>query len=408
MSKPPSLHDIFQQIPDSEIRPVNQSDPAAVVQQRFEDINTFIDEYGHVPGIKGDVDFAERQLGANLKSLANNSAFHDQLRPLDRHSLLPSTDRQEVEANPPQTLDQILEMLPEDLGPDITQLHHVRGTAANKRKPENISRRKVCDEFYKFEPLFEQVSRDLKEGVRKVIPYRREQEIREGQFFILKGVLVYIANVGDVFEKAGKKNARMRVIFGNGTEGSNLRRALSAELYKDKKSRRITSPQHKVGKPDTENAPVVASDAKVMASPEGASYSGPPAETGTIYVLRSLSKDPVIQQYGDRLIKIGVTTGTVKGRIANAAKSATYLMAPVAVVAEFTLENIHPKKLERLLHIFFSDAQAQITIKDRMGNDVTAREWFFLDVSMVKVALDHFEAGTLETVRFDPNTGRVE
>ena len=25
-----------------------------------------------------------------------------------------------------------------------------------------------------------------------------------------------------------------------------------------------------------------------------------------------------------------------------------------------------------------------------MGNDVTAREWFFLDVGMVKVALDHF------------------
>ena len=45
----------------------------AVVQQRFEDINTFIDEYGHVPGIKGDVDFAEQR--CKPESLANNSAF---------------------------------------------------------------------------------------------------------------------------------------------------------------------------------------------------------------------------------------------------------------------------------------------------------------------------------------------
>ena len=49
----------------------------------------------------------------------------------------------------------------------------------------------------------------------------------------MNGVLVYVAEVNDPHIRSGKRNARLRVIFDNGTEGSNLLRSLATELYKD-------------------------------------------------------------------------------------------------------------------------------------------------------------------------------
>lgn len=410
MNKRPTLEDIFDQIPDDEVKPSNRSDPTSAVQQKFEEINQFIDDHGKLPTMADDAPFCEQSLAASLNALVGDNTHHGLLGRHDRHGLLPSSDAGELLEDQLPTLDQILKSLPDEIAdaPDITQLRHVRKKMIKRRKPDRVSQRRACEDFDQFEPLFRQASVELEDGVRKAIPYRREQEIREGQFFILKGVWVYIAEVGEIFEKAGKKNARMRVVFGNGTEGNNLRRALSAELYKDRNSRRITAPQYKVERPNNSGENSASNPPRrVMAAPENATYDGPPTETGTLYVLRSLSREPVVQQYGDRLIKIGVTKGNVKQRIANAVNSPTYLLAPVEVVAEFRLENIQPIKLERLLHLFFSDARATITIKDRFDKDVQSREWFFLTPDAVKAALDHFIAGTLKDVRFDPATGQV-
>lgn len=43
------------------------------------------------------------------------------------------------------------------------------------------------------------------------------------------------------------------------------------------------------------------------------------------------------------LHKIGVTSGSVKSRIANAVNDATYLLPDVEVVAEFSLWGLNPK-----------------------------------------------------------------
>ena len=79
------------------------------------------------------------------------------------------------------------------------------------------------------------------EGKRKAIPFANEQEVSAGALFILNGVLVYVAEVGETHIRNGKKNARLRLIFDNGTEGNNLLRSLATELYKDPNGRRVTS-----------------------------------------------------------------------------------------------------------------------------------------------------------------------
>ena len=70
-----------------------------------------------------------------------------------------------------------------------------------------------------------------------------DAEIKRGEFFILGGQKAYVAEVGKEFvTEQGRRNARLRVIFDNGTESDNLLRSLQRALYKDDAGRRITEP----------------------------------------------------------------------------------------------------------------------------------------------------------------------
>ena len=108
------------------------------------------------------------------------------------------------------------------------------------------------------------------------------------------------------------------------------------------------------------------------------------------------------------LHKIGVTTSSVKSRIANAEKSATYLLAPVQVAAEFQIFNIKARLIEKLLHTFFDSSRAEITVSDRFGNPVKSREWFFVLPSTIKEAVDRLVDGTLGKSVYNPKTGAIE
>lgn len=96
-------------------------------------------------------------------------------------------------------------------------------------------------------------------------------------------------------------------------------------------------------------------------------------ESGTIYVLRSLSNHPFITEHHQLIHKIGVTGGKVETRIANAAHDATYLLADVEVVASYKLAGINRTKLEEIFHRIFETAQLDLTIHDRFGHPVGRR-----------------------------------
>ena len=73
--------------------------------------------------------------------------------------------------------------------------------------------------------------------------FKMDAEIKRGEFFILGGQKAYVAEVGKEFvTEQGRRNARLRVIFDNGTESDNLLRSLQRALYKDDAGRRITEP----------------------------------------------------------------------------------------------------------------------------------------------------------------------
>ena len=129
----------------------------------------------------------------------------------------------------------------------ITQLRHVR-SSAEKKAVEEIANRQPCKNFKQFKPLFQQVAQEIQSGIRKTTRIRKQAgfsktTIQPGSFFILNGQAAFVAEVGDEIKAPnGETDARLRVIYSNGTESNILLRSLQRALYKDETSRLISNP----------------------------------------------------------------------------------------------------------------------------------------------------------------------
>ena len=271
--------------------------------------------------------------------------------------------------------------------PDITDLRHVR-SSAEKRTAEEIATRSKCEDFENFRPLFEQVQKELDAGLRETRPLGIQADIEPGRFFIVGGQKAYVAEMGEEFTQSyGDRDARLRVVFDNGTESNMLRRSLQRALHKDEKGRRIL---------ETSAGPLFAN-----ATAEGDEASG------TIYVLRSKADIPFVAENRNLVHKIGVTTAKVESRIAGARLDPTFLMAEVEVVATYSLYNIDRAKLEKLVHRIFAPARLDIELEDRFGNPVVPREWFLAPLDAIDEAVEKIREGTITRFRYDTNSASL-
>lgn len=347
----------------------------------FEEIQRFVEEHGRIPLHGEDRDIFERLYAVRLDRLRVLDDARELLEPLDHQGLLNAVATASV-SDDLDTDELMAELSGIGGSVDITELRHVRSTA-EKRAAEEIANRDVCQDFEKFKPLFEKVQRELDTGIRQTRPFELKAEIRPGAWFIVGGQKAYVAEMGEVFSNAqGRTDARLRVIFDNGTESNLLMRSLQRSLHKDDAGRRITEP--------------VAGPLFADTSKEG------DLETGMIYVLRSKSEDEFVVANRDVLHKIGVTGGDIKKRIANAKLDPTFLMADVEIVATYTLYNINRVKLENLVHRIFAPAQLDIEIKDRFGKPVVPREWFLVPHFVIDDAVEKIKDGTITRYVYDP------
>jgi hypothetical protein len=130
--------------------------------------------------------------------------------------------------------------------------------------------------------------------------------------------------------------------------------------------------------------------------------------TGTVYVVRSKSKEPAIAEVSGILLKIGVTTQEVRRRIADARNDPTFLLAPVELVATYDLVNLNWRKVEGLLHRFFDAARPRdLWITDRFGKKVRPREWFYVLPEHVSRAVQTIRDGTLHELEYDPESQTI-
>lgn len=355
----------------------------------FEEIQRFVEQHGRAPQHGEDRDIFERLYAARLDRLRELADCRALLEPLDHQDLLARTKPGPIGAPDELDDDELLAQLGVDAAEpaNITELRHVR-SAAEKRAAEEIANREKCEDFDSFKPLFEQVKREIESDVRQARPFELKAEIRPGSWFIVGGQKAYVASAGETFTNAqGKSDARLRVIFDNGTESNLLMRSLQRALNKDDAGRRITDP--------------VA----------GPLFSGQQAEddqaSGTIYVLRSKSDHPIVAANRDLVHKIGVTNMDVAQRIAGARLQPTFLMADVEIAATYTLYNISRIKLENLIHRIFEPARLDIDVKDRFGNPVVPREWFLVPLFVINEAIERIKDGTITGYVYDPKAARL-
>lgn len=356
----------------------------------FEDILRFYQTHGRAPLHGEDRDIFERLYAVRLDQLRKLPEAQTLLAGLDGPGLLSGAAAVQID------VDELNEdALLAELGigdesadqSDITVLRHVR-SSVEKRAAEEIADRTPCADFDKFQPMFESVERELKAGIRKTLRFGRDTSIEGGNYFIVGGQLAYVAEVGETIKAAyGRNDARLRVIYANGTESNLLRRSLERALYKDETGRRLTDPDMGPLFGDTQEPDDIAS--------------------GTIYVLRSLSSHPFVAEHRELIHKIGVTGGSVETRIAQAATDATYLLAEVEIVATYQLFNINRAKLENMLHRVFAPARLDLVIEDRFGTSVRPREWFLVPLHVIDQVVERIRDQSISRFVYDPESASL-
>lgn len=352
----------------------------------FEDIQRFVIEHGRLPQHGEDRDIFERLYAVRLDRLRNMPDARELLATIDQNGIL---DGAGLAVQSPAILDDA-SLLSElgvsaDADDDITLLRHVT-SRAEKRAAEEIANRERCEDFDTFKPLFDRAQADLKARTRQAKVLSQSEvtlaEIQPGNFFIVGGQLAYIAaSTGEFVTQYERNDRRVRVIYDNGTEASVLSRSFQKSLYRDESARRIT--EQSVG-------PLFGD----VAEPDD-------LQSGTIYVLRSKSAHPYVEEHRELIHKIGVTGQPVLSRIANARNDPTFLLAEVEIVAEYRLYNINRAKLENLIHRALSPARLDLSAGDRFGKSVHPREWFLVPLGAIDQLVSMISDGSLTDHKYD-------
>ncbi len=355
--------------------------PQTRLQEKFEEINVFIDKNNRLPEQGKDPN--EIILYYRLKNYKPNEK--KVLKTYDRHNIL------SIESEDINSVDDILNddefndlFGDED---DIFELKHVK-SAAERQKTDFVARRKHCKDFEKYEPLFKQCQNDLKNDIRKLTKFD-ENQIEEGRFFIVHGIMVYVNKLFDIKRvQRGYENkfdGRTHLIFENGTESNMRFRSLCKRLYEN-------------GFYVSRSQQEMEEDLKKMTSGQN--------PTGVIYILKSQSKDEQVKNIAD-LYKIGFSTTDIKSRLKNAQNETTYLMAPVKIMATFDTFDMNTQKFEDLLHKFFDTCRVNIDVYDNNGTKHTVREWFQAPYNQIVKAIDLLESGEIVNYKYDRDLKQI-
>ncbi|WP_338401462.1 GIY-YIG nuclease family protein [Micrococcus luteus] len=351
------------------------------LERAFLEVVEFRRTHGRIPD-STTREIAERKLGARLDGILANEEKIAALKHLDEFGLLEVPEA-------PASIDDLLGDDDLDLLGDDSGLLDVSDLPVRKAPDEadSVAKRKKCLDFDRFEHLFKTKHAELADGTVQLASFKGLRTVTEGRFFVLNGVMLFVAEVGETREmivggKAEQKQ-RLRVIFENGTESSMYRQSLSIRLFEQEGQSIVQT-----GLSDDEE--ILEGD----------------AASGHIYVLRSLSTDPQIAELTN-LHKIGFTRGSVEARIKNAETSPTYLMAPVEVVADYRAYNLRASALENLLHRVFADVRLDLTQADRKGRNYDPSEWYVAPLSVIDQAIDLIISGDIVSYFYDREAQRL-
>jgi hypothetical protein len=350
------------------------------LKRSFLEIVEFYREHRREP--RSDTrEIAERKLGARLDGILANEDKIAALKHLDEFGLL-------SEPEAPATLDDLLAGDDFGLLDDGSGLLDTSDLPARARRvdPDEVAQRVKSLDFDAFEPLLRQKHEELRAGISKLVSFGAaggQRAIKEGSFFVLSGVMLFVAEISEPQAAPGVRTRykpRTRTIFENGTESNLYRRSLAGQLY------------------ENDGLAVVPAEFEELLADDEA--------TGYVYVLRSLSDDPQIQEVPD-LHKIGFSRGPVEKRIAHAESEPTYLMAPVEIVASYRTYNLKTSALENLLHRVFSERRLRLRQVGKDGRVYEPSEWYSVPLQVVNQAVDLITSGDIVDYEYDAEARKL-
>lgn len=354
----------------------------------FEEINDFFEKNKREPNSSS---MAEYTLSARLREFRANESNKDILKTFDRYNLLGEVEK-EIKSIDDILSDDDFGLLDSEADTSIFDFVYTPKNSSRANADYIAKRESLSDqEFKKYELMFHQVHKELKEGKRKLLDFRNaEDNLIEGNFYLVDGILCYL-EVSDAKEvlKKNKSGDRLRVegrtvtIFENGTVSNMLFRSLGKAIHKNGKM--VTNTDEAIDDQLVKDANIINSD---------------DIQSGWIYVLKSKSKNPEIANIRD-LYKIGFTKNPVLERIKNAPKESTYLYADVEVVATYNCYSLDINVFENLLHRFFAEACLNIDLYDSEENRFTPREWFIAPFEVINEAIELIIKGTIINYRYD-------
>lgn len=393
-----SLDDIFNDddfgLLDSKQNTSNVKNADDRLIDSFEEINAFFDKNGREPNTSS---MSEYGLLARLKNIRQNEQQKITLKPFDRHNLLG-----EVEM-PKASIDDVLNddefgLLDTDNDLSIFKYKHI-SKEDERAEADFIAQRKPLneDEFKQYEAMFQKVHKEIKEGKRKILPFRNiEKNLLVGGFYLIDGVMLYLKEANlerSVRElKSGDRErieGRTFTIFENGTYSNMLYRSLGKQIQKNGKL--ITNTYEGI------NSELYISSGMVEEED---------IQTGWIYILKSNSTHKEISSVKN-LFKIGFSSAPIDERIKNARNEATYLYADVVKVASYKCYNRNADKLEQLLHRFFAEACLNIDLEIIPGKRISPREWFVVPFEIIEEAIELILNGSIVNYKYDNRSKRI-
>ena len=354
----------------------------------FEEINSFVEKNDREPSTSS---MSEYTLSARLKEFRTNEQKKSILKAFDRFNLLGEI---EIEIN---SLDDILNdddlgLLDNDGDTSIFEFKYAP-KEGSRGSADYIAQRKSMSEknFKKYEQMFKQVHKELKEGKRKLLPFSdAEKNLIEGNFYLVDGLLCYLeVSKAEKVLKENQSGDRIRLegrtvtIFENGTISNMLFRSLGKAIQKNGKM--LTNTDEGIYNQLQENFNAVKEE---------------DIQSGWIYVLKSKSENPAIKNL-ENLYKIGFSKNPVSERIKNASKEATYLYADVEIIATYNCYSLNVQSFESLLHRFFAEACLDIDLYDQFDNRFIPREWFIVPLHIIDEAIQLILNGNIINYRYD-------
>ena len=232
------LSDIFLDDPLGllDVPPITEKVERTPIEQKlidsFIEINEFYEEKGREPSLTGSID--ELMLASRLQAMRNAPEKVKVLLPFDFYNLLKCERSKSVTVEDILGEDPLSLLTLDEPDDSIFSLRYVKKN--DRIRPDYISRRNVCHDFENYETMFAAVHSELKSGMRKLTVFK-EQDLAEGKFFVLRGVLLYLERSNteeqEMQYESGtrvRNDGRTRCIFDNGTESDMLHRSLYKAL----------------------------------------------------------------------------------------------------------------------------------------------------------------------------------